>query len=132
MLEHLAGYIVDQSCAKKGKGLWYNAEVARCVREGDVLVTEDGKIFQISNISNQDKVSPELRPDRHPDEQDGRRHYHRRRSSIGSDYWHPVGPGMHPESTLMLSIWMVSPLRLPVTLTLCPACSTAFVWSSNL
>jgi hypothetical protein len=55
----LAGYIVDQSCAKKGKGMWNNAEcVARCVRDGDkvVLVTEDGKIFQ---ISNQDKVSPD-------------------------------------------------------------------------
>ena len=55
----LAGYIVDQSCAKKGKGMWNNAEcVARCVRDGDkiVLVTEDGKIFQ---ISNQDKVTPD-------------------------------------------------------------------------
>jgi hypothetical protein len=55
----LVGYIVDQSCAKKGKGMWNNAEcVARCVRDGDkiVLVTEDGKIFQ---ISNQDKVSPD-------------------------------------------------------------------------
>ena len=39
--------------------MWNNAEcVARCVRDGDkiVLVTEDGKIFQ---ISNQDKVSPD-------------------------------------------------------------------------
>jgi hypothetical protein len=55
----VAGYVVDQSCAKKGKGMWNNAEcVARCVRDGDkiVLVTEDGKIFQ---ISNQDKVSPD-------------------------------------------------------------------------
>jgi hypothetical protein len=55
----VAGYIVDQSCSKKGKGMWNNAEcVARCVRDGDkiVLVTEDGKIFQ---ISNQDKVSPD-------------------------------------------------------------------------
>ena len=55
----VTGYIVDQSCAKKGKGMWNNAEcVARCVRDGDkiVLVTEDGKIFQ---ISNQDKVSPD-------------------------------------------------------------------------
>ena len=37
--------------------MWNNAEcVARCVRDGDkiVLVTEDGKIFQ---ISNQDKVT---------------------------------------------------------------------------
>jgi len=55
----LAGYIVDQSCARKGKGMWSNPEcVARCVRDGDkiVLVTEDGKIFQ---ISNRDKVTPD-------------------------------------------------------------------------
>jgi len=36
-------------------------------------------------------------------------------------YTHPVGPGVHPESTLMLSILMVSPVRSPVTFTLCPA-----------
>jgi hypothetical protein len=55
----LAGYIVDVQCSKRGKGMWANAEcVARCVRDGDklVLVTEDGKIFQ---ISNQDKITPE-------------------------------------------------------------------------
>ena len=55
----LAGYIVDQSCAKKGKGMWTNNEcIARCVRDGDkiVLVSEDGKIYQ---ISNQDKITPE-------------------------------------------------------------------------
>ena len=55
----LSGYIVDLSCAKRGKGMWANAEcVARCVREGDkiVLVTEDGKIYQ---ISNQDKITPD-------------------------------------------------------------------------
>jgi hypothetical protein len=55
----LAGYIVDAQCAKRGKGMWSNAEcVARCVRDGDkiVLVSEDGKIYQ---ISNQDKVTPE-------------------------------------------------------------------------
>jgi len=55
----LSGYIVDLSCAKKGKGMWNNPEcVARCVRDGDkvVLVTEEGKIFQ---ISNQDKIQPE-------------------------------------------------------------------------
>ena len=55
----LSGYIVDVSCAKRGKGMWINAEcVARCVRDGDkiVLVTEEGKIFQ---ISNQDKITPE-------------------------------------------------------------------------
>ncbi len=55
----LSGYIVDLSCAKRGKGMWANAEcVARCVRDGDkvVLVTEDGKIYQ---ISNQEKIAPE-------------------------------------------------------------------------
>jgi len=55
----LAGYIVDTQCAKRGKGMWANADcVARCVRDGDkiVLVTEDGKIYQ---ISNQDKITPE-------------------------------------------------------------------------
>ena len=48
----LAGYIVDQQCATRGKAMWVNAAcVARCVREGDkiVLVTEDGKIYQIAN-----------------------------------------------------------------------------------
>ena len=52
----LVGYIVDLACAKRGKGMWTNAQcVERCVRDGDkvVLITEDGKIFQ---ISNQDKI----------------------------------------------------------------------------
>ena len=52
-----SGYIVDLSCAKKGKGMWVNADcVARCIRDGDkaVLVTEDGKIFQ---IANQEKIT---------------------------------------------------------------------------
>jgi len=55
----LSGYIVDLSCAKRGKGMWANAQcVAQCIRDGDkaVLVTEDGKIFQ---IANQDKITPE-------------------------------------------------------------------------
>jgi hypothetical protein len=55
----VAGYIVDLSCAKRGKGMWSNAEcVARCVRDGDklVLVTDDSRIYQ---ISNQDKITPE-------------------------------------------------------------------------
>jgi hypothetical protein len=55
----LVGYVVDLACAKRGKGMWTNAEcVARCVRDGDkvVLVTEEGKIYQ---ISNQDKITPE-------------------------------------------------------------------------
>jgi hypothetical protein len=48
----LSGYIVDQQCATRGKGMWVNAAcVARCIREGDkvVLVTEEGKIYQIAN-----------------------------------------------------------------------------------
>jgi hypothetical protein len=55
----LAGYVVDAQCAKRGKGMWANAEcVARCVRDGDkvVLVTEEGKVYQ---ISNQEKIAPE-------------------------------------------------------------------------
>lgn len=55
----LAGHIVDLSCAKRGKGMWANAEcVARCIRDGDkiVLVTDEGKIYQ---ISNQDKITPD-------------------------------------------------------------------------
>jgi len=55
----VTGYVVDLSCAKRGKGMWTNAEcVARCLRDGDklVLVTEEGKVF---HISNQDKLSPD-------------------------------------------------------------------------
>src|SRR5206468_3241423 len=55
----LVGYIVDNSCAKRGKGMWTNPEcIARCVRDGDkiVLVSEEGKVYQ---ISNQDKITPD-------------------------------------------------------------------------
>ena len=55
----VAGYIVDQKCAAQGKGMWTNvACVERCVRDGDkiVLVTEEGKVFQ---IANQDKITSE-------------------------------------------------------------------------
>jgi len=55
----LIGYIVDQQCAARGKGMWTNPEcVARCIRDGDkvVLVTEEGKIF---NIANPDKIEPD-------------------------------------------------------------------------
>ena len=55
----VSGYIVDLSCAKRGKGMWTNVEcIARCVRDGDkiVLVTDDGKIYQ---IANQEKITPE-------------------------------------------------------------------------
>lgn|SRR5689334_7805113 len=53
----IAGYIVDQRCATRGKGMWTNVDcVERCVRDGDkvVLVTEEGKVFQISNL---DKIT---------------------------------------------------------------------------
>jgi hypothetical protein len=52
----VTGYIVDQRCAGRGKAMWTNVQcVQTCVRDGDrvVLVTEDGKVFQ---IANQDKV----------------------------------------------------------------------------
>jgi hypothetical protein len=48
----LSGYIVDQQCATRGKAMWVNSAcVARCIREGDkvVLVTEEGKVYQIAN-----------------------------------------------------------------------------------
>jgi hypothetical protein len=48
----VTGYIVDQSCALKGKGMWINAScIERCIRDGDsvVIVTEEGKVFRISN-----------------------------------------------------------------------------------
>jgi hypothetical protein len=48
----VVGYIVDQSCSLKGKGMWTNTEcIARCIRDGDkvVLVTEEGKVFLIAN-----------------------------------------------------------------------------------
>jgi len=53
----LVGYIVDNRCAMRGKGMWTNAAcVKTCVRDGDkiVLVTEEGKVYQ---IFNQDKVT---------------------------------------------------------------------------
>ena len=55
----LAGYIVDLSCARRGKAMWANSEcVARCIRDGDkiVLVTGEGKIYQ---IANQDRITPD-------------------------------------------------------------------------
>src|SRR5579875_175868 len=55
----IVGYIVDQQCATRGKGMWVNAEcVARCVRDGDkvVLVTEEGKVF---SIANPEKIEPD-------------------------------------------------------------------------
>lgn len=48
----IIGYVVDQQCAKRGKAMWVNvACIQRCIREGDkaVIVTEEGKIYQIAN-----------------------------------------------------------------------------------
>jgi len=49
------GYIIDKSCASK-KDMWGDEACAkRCIGRGSpaVLVTEDGKIY---NVANQDKV----------------------------------------------------------------------------
>jgi len=53
----VTGYIVDVKCSKQGKGMLTNVQcIERCVRDGDklVLVTEEGKIYQ---IANQDKIT---------------------------------------------------------------------------
>ena len=50
-----SGYIIDKNCASK-KAMWGNEECAQsCLKRGTpaVLVTEEGKIY---SISNQDKV----------------------------------------------------------------------------
>ena len=55
----ITGYVVDQRCALRGKAMWVNAQcVLTCVRDGDkvVLVSEDGKVMQ---ISNQEKIEAE-------------------------------------------------------------------------
>ncbi|HYW48109.1 MAG TPA: hypothetical protein VE959_34920 [Bryobacteraceae bacterium] len=49
------GYVIDKNCASK-KAMWGNEACAQsCIKKGApaVFVTEDGKIFQ---VSNQDKV----------------------------------------------------------------------------
>jgi hypothetical protein len=49
------GYIIDKNCASK-KEMWGNEACAQsCIMRGAaaVLVTEDGKVYQ---VSNQDKV----------------------------------------------------------------------------
>lgn len=51
-VETVAGFVVDQSCAGR-RAMWQNANcVETCIKGGDraVVVTEDGKIYQISNI----------------------------------------------------------------------------------
>lgn len=55
MAADVTGYIIDKSCASK-KGMWGNEACAKsCIKRGDpaVLVTEEGKIY---NVANQDKV----------------------------------------------------------------------------
>lgn len=55
----LTAYVVDQTCAARGKGMWLNTQcVQKCLRDGDkaVLVTEQGKVFQ---IANQEKIEAE-------------------------------------------------------------------------
>src|SRR5262249_22190894 len=55
----VTGYIVDQRCALRGKGMWTNAQcIETCLRDGDtvVAVTEEGKIF---SIGNPDKITPD-------------------------------------------------------------------------
>jgi len=55
----VTGYVVDQSCALKGKGMWTNAQcIERCIRDGDtvVVVTEEGKVFR---VGNPDKIGSE-------------------------------------------------------------------------
>jgi len=50
-----SGYIIDKNCASK-KEMWGNVACATsCIKRGSpaVLVTEEGKVY---NISNQDKV----------------------------------------------------------------------------
>jgi hypothetical protein len=50
--ETLAGYIVDQSCSSR-RAMWTQVScIETCIRQGDrpVLVTEDGKVYQISNL----------------------------------------------------------------------------------
>jgi len=49
------GYVIDKNCASK-KAMWGNEACAQsCIKKGApaVFVTEDGKIYQ---VSNQDKV----------------------------------------------------------------------------
>ena len=49
------GYIVDKSCSDK-KAMWENEKcAAACIKKGSpaVFVTEDGKVYQ---VSDQDKV----------------------------------------------------------------------------
>jgi hypothetical protein len=53
----VTGYIVDQRCATRGKGMWTNAQcIETCIRDGDtvVVVTEEGKVYRVSNA---DKIT---------------------------------------------------------------------------
>lgn len=58
MAADVTGYIIDQNCAAKPAMRGNVACATKCIKGGSpaVLVTDDGKIFQ---ISNQAKVVPE-------------------------------------------------------------------------
>src|SRR5271165_5426307 len=55
MAADVTGYIVDKNCASKKEMLGDEACAKRCIGRGTpaVIVTEDGKIY---SVSNQDKV----------------------------------------------------------------------------
>jgi len=56
----VTGYIVDQRCSLRGKAMMTDAQcVLKCVRDGDkvVLVTDAGKVLQISNQNKVDADS---------------------------------------------------------------------------
>jgi len=56
----IAGYIVDERCSLRGKAMMTDVQcVLKCVRDGDkiVLVTDAGKVMQISNQNKVDADS---------------------------------------------------------------------------
>lgn len=57
MAADVTGYIIDKNCSTKKAMLGNEACAKKCIGAGSpaVLVTDDGKIYQ---ISNQDKVVP--------------------------------------------------------------------------
>src|ERR1035438_1344216 len=71
------GYIIDKTCSGK-KEMWGDEACAkRCLARGDaaVLVTEDGKIY---NVANQEKVKESAGKVPQPPEQRGQFHHPRR------------------------------------------------------
>jgi hypothetical protein len=57
MAADFTGYVIDKNCAAKKEMAGNEACAQRCIKNGAkaVLVTEDGKIY---NITDQDKVVP--------------------------------------------------------------------------